>query len=115
LLALNKGRIAERYILGGEDVMLGTMLTQIAGIVARRPPKLRIARAPLFPLAWINEQLARVTGGTPFLTLDSLRMAKHRMFFSSAKARAELGYRSRPYREALVDAIDWFRAAGMIR
>jgi dihydroflavonol-4-reductase len=115
LLALDKGRIAERYILGGEDVMLGTMLTQIAGIVARRPPKLRIARAPLFPLAWINEQLARVTGGTPFLTLDSLRMAKHRMFFSSAKARAELGYRSRPYREALVDAIDWFRAAGMIR
>jgi dihydroflavonol-4-reductase len=42
-------------------------------------------------------------------------MAKHRMFFSSAKAHAELGYRARPYREALVDAIGWFRAAGMIR
>lgn len=115
LLALDKGAIGERYILGGEDVMLGTMLTQIAKIVGRRPPRLRIARAPLFPLAWINEQFARATGRTPFLTLDSLRMAKHRMFFSSARAQVELGYRARPYREALVDAIGWFRAAGMIR
>jgi dihydroflavonol-4-reductase len=115
LLALDKGGIGERYILGGEDVMLATMLTQIAKIVGRRPPSLRIARAPLFPLAWINEQFARATGRTPFLTLDSLRMAKHRMFFSSAKAQAELGYCARPYREALVDAIGWFRAAGMIR
>lgn len=115
LLALDKGRIGERYILGGEDVMLGQMLTEIAEIVTRRPPKLRIARAPLIPLAWINEQFARATGSTPFLTLDSLRMAKHRMFFSSAKAQAELGYLARPYREALVDAIGWFRAAGMIR
>jgi dihydroflavonol-4-reductase len=115
LLALDKGGIGERYILGGEDVMLAAMLTQIAKIVGRRPPSLRIARAPLFPLAWINEQFARATGRTPFLTLDSLRMAKHRMFFSSAKAQAELGYCARPYREALVDAIGWFRAAGMIR
>jgi dihydroflavonol-4-reductase len=115
LLALDQGRIGERYILGGEDVMLGTMLSEIAQIVGRRPPKLRIARAPLFPVAWINEKIAQATGRTPFLTLDSLRMAKHRMFFSSAKAHSELGYRARPYREALADAIDWFRAAGMIR
>lgn len=115
LLALEKGRIGERYILGGQDVMLGTMLSDIAEILGRRPPTIRISRTPLFPLAWINEQIARATGRTPFLTLDSLRMAKHRMFFSSAKARDELGYEARPYREALVDAIDWFRAAGMIR
>lgn len=115
LSALDKGRIGERYILGGEDVMLGTMLADIADIVERKPPVLRIAGAPLFPLAWINEQVARATGRTPFLTIDSLRMAKHLMFFSSAKAEVELGYRARPYREALVDAIGWFRAAGMIR
>lgn len=115
LLALDKGRIGERYILGGEDVMLGTMLADIADILGRRPPLFRIARAPLFPLAWTNELIARATGRTPFLTVDSLKMAKHRMFFSSAKAEAELGYRARPYREGLVDAIGWFRAAGMIR
>jgi dihydroflavonol-4-reductase len=115
LLALDKGRIGERYILGGQDVMLGTMLAEIAQIVERKPPSIRIPRAPLFPLAWVNEQIARTTGRTPFLTVDSLRMAKHRMFFSSAKAEAELGYRARPYRQAVVDAITWFRAAGMIR
>ncbi len=115
LQAMAAGRIGERYVLGGTDVMLGTMLADIAGIVGRRPPTVRIPRAPLFPLAWINEQIARRTGGDPFLTLDSLRMAKYRMFFCSDKARRELGYDPRPYRAALVDAIDWFARAGMLR
>jgi dihydroflavonol-4-reductase len=115
LLALDKGRIGERYILGGQDVMLGTMLADIAEIVGRGAPKIRLPRAPLLPLAWMNEQIARATGRTPFLTVDSLTMAKHAMFFSSAKAQAELGYRAGPYRQALVDAIDWFGSAGMIR
>jgi len=114
LLALDKGRVGERYILGGQDVMLGDMLAEIAGIVGRKPPTIRIPRAPLFPLAWANEQLRKVIGGDPFLTVDSLKMARHRMFFSSAKAETELGYRARPHREALVDAIAWFRGAGMI-
>jgi dihydroflavonol-4-reductase len=115
ILALRHGRIGERYILGGQDVMLGTMLADIAALGGHRPPFARIPRAPLFPFAWINERIARATGGDPFLTLDSLRMAKYRMFFSSAKAERELGYRHRPYREALADAIGWFTAAGMTR
>lgn len=115
LLAFDKGRVGARYILGGQDVMLGVMLAEIAAIVGRKPPTIRIPRRPLFPLAWANEQVARVTGGDPFLNVDSLRMAKHRMFFTSAKAQAELGYRARPHREALADAIDWFRDAGMVR
>jgi len=115
LLAFDRGRVGERYILGGQDVMLGDMLAEIAAIVGRKPPTIRIPRGPLFPLAWVNEQVARVTGGDPFLNMDSLRMAKHRMFFTSAKAEAELGYRARPHREALADAIAWFRGAGMVR
>jgi len=115
LLAFDKGKVGARYILGGQDVMLGDMLAEIAAIVGRKPPTIRIPRGPLFPLAWVNEQVARVTGGDPFLNMDSLRMAKHRMFFTSAKAEAELGYRARPHREALADAIAWFRGAGMVR
>ena len=115
LLAFDRGRVGERYILGGDDVMLGDMLGVIATLVGRKPPTVRLPRAPLFPLAWVNERIARVTGGDPFLNVDSLKMAKHRMFFSSAKAEAELGYRARPYREALADAISWFRDAGMVR
>ena len=115
LLAFDRGRVGARYILGGQDVMLGDMLAEIAAIVGRKAPTIRIPRAPLFLLAWVNEQVARVTGGDPFLNMDSLRMAKHRMFFTSARAEAELGFRARPYREALADAIAWFRGAGMVR
>ena len=115
LLALDKGRIGERYVLGGQDVGLGDMLAEIARIVGRKPPTVRIPRSALFPLAYANEAWCRATGKTdPFLTVDSLKMAAHNMYYSSAKAERELGYRARPYAEALADAIEWFRAAGKI-
>ena len=62
----------------------------------------------------MTEAIARRTGREPLLTLDGLRLARQRMFFSSAKAERELGYRPRPYREGLGDAIAWFRGAGLI-
>jgi dihydroflavonol-4-reductase len=94
--------------------MLGQMLADIAGLVARAPPRIRLPRAPLYPLAVLSEAAARMTGREPFLTLDGLRMAKHRMFFSSAKAERELGYRHRPYQEAIKDALEWFKRTGMV-
>jgi dihydroflavonol-4-reductase len=112
--ALKRGRIGERYILGGDDVALGDMLATIAEFTGRRPPRLKLPRAPLFPLALAAEAIARVTAREPFLTLDGLRMAKYRMFFSSAKAERALGYRHRPYREAISDAIEWFKESGML-
>jgi dihydroflavonol-4-reductase len=115
LLAMEKGRIGERYVLGGQDVPLSAMLAEIARILGRKPPKLELPVTPLFPLAWAAEQWARVSGKEPFLTLDSLRMARHHMYYSSAKAEAELGYGARPYAEALADALDWFRSAGMVK
>lgn len=114
VVALAQGRIGERYILGGQDVTLGDMLGEIARIVGRRPPTVRIPRGPLFPLAHANEALCRLTGRTPFLTVDSLRMAAKSMYFSSEKATRELGYVARPHQEALADAIAWFRQAGMV-
>lgn len=112
LLALQKGRIGERYILGGEDVMLAQLLADIAGMVGRKPPTVKLPYALVFPIAFVSEQVARVTGKAPLATLDGVRMSKYRMFFSDAKARAELGYTTRPYREAVRDAIGWFRQAG---
>jgi dihydroflavonol-4-reductase len=114
LLAWRRGRVGERYILGGQDVSLGEMLRVIAGLVGRKPPTVELPRGPIFPLAYAAEVVARFTGREPFATVDALRMAKYRMFFSSAKAEAELGYRARPYEEALAEAIAWFREAGMI-
>ncbi|MBV9220833.1 MAG: NAD-dependent epimerase/dehydratase family protein [Methylobacteriaceae bacterium] len=115
LLALSRGRVGERYILGGEDVGLGAMLAEIARLVGRKPPRLRVPRALIYPVAMLAEAAAGVTGREPFATLDGLRMAKNKMFFTSAKARAELGYQARPFREALREAIEWFAAHGYIR
>jgi len=112
--AFERGRIGELYILGGQNASLAEMLGAIARIVGRRPPRLRIPRAPLYPLAWLAEAMARHTGREPFVTLDGLRMAKYRMVFSSAKAERELGYRARPYGEGLAEAIEWFREAGYL-
>ena len=55
-----------------------------------------------------------LTSGAPFVTRDSLRMARRKMFFTDRKARLELGYQSRPYQEGVADAIDWFRKAGYL-
>ena len=115
LLALDKGRIGENYILGGEDVRLKDMLAVIAPLVGRRPPRVRLPRAPLYPLAVGAEVFARFSGREPFLTRDALRMSKYHMFFSSAKAKAELGFGARPYVRGIEDALNWFRQAGYIR
>jgi len=115
ILALERGRIGESYILGGQDVSLQDLLAVIAQLTGRRPPRLRVPRQPLFPLAYAAEAIAMITGKEPFITADGLRMAKHRMFFSSAKAERELGYRARPYASGIEDAILWFRQAGYIR
>jgi dihydroflavonol-4-reductase len=115
LAALARGTIGGRYILGGENVYLRDMLAEIARVVGRKPPRVRLPIAPLYPLAFVAEGVGLITGREPFLTLDGLRMARHHMFFNDAKARRELGYSTRPYREGIADAITWFRRHGYLR
>jgi len=115
LAALRHGRIGERYILGGQNVPLADMLRDIALLVGRRPPRLRMPRRLLYPAAVVAEMIAHRTGREPFLTLDGLRMAKHRMYFASGKATRDLGFEARPYAEGLKDAIGWFRGAGYLK
>lgn len=115
LLALDKGRIGERYILGGQDVTLRRMLADIAGLAGRKAPTVNLPRGPLYPLASLFEVVAQVTGKEPMLTRDALTMSKRHMFFTSAKAQGELGYAARPYIEAIADAMAWFKGRGYIR
>jgi len=112
LAAFERGRAGDRYILGGENLTLGEMLDMIAGITGHRKPLMQAPRAAIYPIAVAAEAVARVTGREPFVTVDALRMARKKMFFSSAKAVRELGYSTRPVREALLDAVTWFREAG---
>jgi dihydroflavonol-4-reductase len=115
IAALERGKIGERYILGGDNVLLADMLADIARLVGRRPPKLKLPRTMLYPIAYGAELLATLRGVEPFITSDGLRMARHHMFFDDSKARRELAYVSRPYVEGLADAIAWFRAHGHLK
>jgi dihydroflavonol-4-reductase len=114
LAALERGRIGERYILGGDNMTLAALLGTIACLMGHSPPRLRLPRGPIYPIAFLAEMAARITKREPFVTRDGLRMAKQRMFFTSAKAERELGYRARPAEEGFRDAIDWFRQAGLL-
>jgi dihydroflavonol-4-reductase len=114
LLAFERGRPGERYILGGEDMTLQTILAEIARLVGRTPPRIRLPYAAVLPVAYVAEGFARITGRSGRVTLEGVRMSRKRMFFSSGKAVSELGYRWRPPLEAFEDALRWFRERGLL-
>ncbi len=108
LLAFHRGRIGERYILGGDDLTLREILATIAALTNRRPPSISLPHNLILPLAYIMEAWTRLTGATdPQLTVDGAKMARKKMFFSTAKAERELGYHHRPAHDALADAVAW--------
>jgi dihydroflavonol-4-reductase len=112
VLARDRGRAGERYILGGADMSLKEILGVVAAQTGRKPPSIRLPRAAVVPVAIVSEFIARVTGREPQVTLDGLKMAKKHMYFTSHKAETELGYRFRPPEQAIVDALAWFREHG---
>jgi dihydroflavonol-4-reductase len=116
LLAHAHGRVGERYILGGENLTLQQILAKIAELTGGRPPRIKLPTTAVLPIAFGAELAARIARGwEPFATVDGVRMARKKMFFSHEKASRELGYKARPAQQALADAIEWFRSAGMIR
>ena len=115
LLAYERGKVGERYILGGEDMTLRSILGQIATLVGRKPPRVRLPYGVVLPIAYAAEGFARISGRSGRITLEGVRMSRKRMFFSSAKAARELGYTARPPVHAFEDAIRWFRDNGLLR
>lgn len=114
LLAFDKGAVGERYVLGGEDMELRAILAEVARLTGRKPPTISIPHGVVLPFAYVAEAIAAFTGKEPFATVDGVRMARKKMFFSSAKAKGVLGYAPRPAREALADAVAWFRDNGYL-
>lgn len=114
IAALERGTIGERYILGGQNVLFSRMLCDIAELMGRRGPRFRLPWYSVLPIAYAAEATAWVTGREPLTTVDGVRLAKSRMFFSPAKAEQQLGVRARPYLDGLRDAIRWFCDAGYI-
>jgi len=114
LRAFDRGRVGERYILGGENLTLREILAAISTLVGRQPPRLRLPNPVLLPVALVAEAIARVSGREPRVTLAGVRMARKPMYFSSDKAVRELGYSWRPPAAAFADALAWLRAQGML-
>lgn len=115
LRAYAKGTTGESYILGGENRTLQWILETVATLTGQRPPRIRLPHWFLLPIAHIWEGVTRMRGsGEPMLTVDSVRMSRKLMYFSSEKARRELGYSPRPGIEALRDAIEWFDQHGYL-
>ncbi len=112
LLAYAHGKPGERYLLGGENMTLLQILQTIDDLSGRRTKRINLPANLILPLAWMMEKSAMITNIEPRATVDSVRMAKKKMFFSSEKAIRELGYQYRPAMEALRDAMSWFQDNG---
>jgi dihydroflavonol-4-reductase len=112
LLAYEKGSKGERYILGGHDMSLQAILIEVARLAGRKPPRVKLPHGAVMPVAAVSELWASLFGGEPLATRDGIKMARKKMYFSSDKAKAALGYAPRPAEEALKDAVAWFREAG---
>jgi len=115
LLAFDHGEIGEQFILGGENLTLAHILGIVARLTNRREPRLRIPHDVVMPIAGLAEVWARLTGKEPFATLDGVRLARKKMFFTSDRAVKRLGYRPRPAQAAITDAVNWFAANGYLR
>jgi len=108
LLAFEKGKIGERYILGGENLSLQTILGIICDLSDKNPPMIKLPHNLILPIAWCMERWADISKKEPRATVDEIRMSRKHMYFSSDKAVNELGYQFRPAKEAINDAIEWF-------
>lgn len=110
LLAEEKGRLGERYILGGENLSLEEMLQILDGICGRHIPRARIPWiVALMATSLENFVLGTLLRREPHIPLEGVKMARYKMYVSSAKARHELGFSPRPVAEALREAVDYFR------
>ncbi len=107
-----KGRVGERYILGGDNLTLKQVLDLLAEVSGQPGPKFKTPYAVAYAFGAVDTAIARMRGTEPMAPLDAIKMAKHYMWFSSAKAKTELGFAPRAAKLALKDAVDWCRANG---
>lgn len=112
LLALERGRPGERYILGCQNLTLQEIFSRLERVSGRKAPRLRMPYGVAFAAGVVSTALSAVTGKVPRAPLDAVRMARKKMFVSSEKARRELGFNPGPVEHALQRAVDWFRASG---
>ncbi|HLI52371.1 MAG TPA: NAD-dependent epimerase/dehydratase family protein [Thermomicrobiaceae bacterium] len=112
VLALQQGRERERYLIGGENLMLADIWQRLAAITGRTAPKREIPYGLALALGWGDELRCRMTSSEPLVPIEGVHMARHRMWVDCAKARDELGFEPSSVDAALGRAVDWFREHG---
>jgi dihydroflavonol-4-reductase len=115
LLAAERGRVGERYILGNRNMTLAEIVAELAAIIGRPAPRIRLPYAVAWTAGAVSTALSTfVTHRPPAIALEAVRMSRRRMFFDAAKAVRELGLPQTPARQALEDAVTWFEEKGVI-
>ncbi|HEY6084876.1 MAG TPA: NAD-dependent dehydratase, partial [Nitrospira sp.] len=109
LLAMEKGRIGERYILGNKNLMLRDIFGLLSALTGVRAPRIKLPRMAILPLAYVNHWVANLTGQPPRIPLEGIKMAKYKMHYDCSKAIRELGLPQTPPEVALEKAVRWFR------
>ncbi|HWG59842.1 MAG TPA: hopanoid-associated sugar epimerase [Candidatus Acidoferrales bacterium] len=115
LLAAEKGRIGERYILGGRNMTLKEILQALAAIAGRRAPRVRLPHGVALAAGYADEVFSRLAGREPRIPVEGVRMSRHRMFVATGKAERELGYQPGPVADALERAVRWYEEHGYLR
>ncbi|HXX21021.1 MAG TPA: hopanoid-associated sugar epimerase [Candidatus Acidoferrum sp.] len=114
LLAAEKGRIGERYILGSRNMTLKEILGTLAAIAGRRAPRVRLPHAVALAAGYADEFVARITGREPQIPVEGVKMSRHRMFVESDKAAREFGYKPADVESALASAVRWYEENGYV-
>ena len=112
LLAMQKGRIGERYILGNKNLMLREVFEILSRLTGVKAPTIKFPRLAILPLAYLNQWIANLTGQPPRIPLEGVKMAKYKMHYDCGKAIRELGIPQTPPEVALEKAVRWFREHG---
>jgi dihydroflavonol-4-reductase len=115
LLAAEKGRIGERYILGGRNMTLKEILDSLALITHRLAPRIKMPHAIALVAAYSDQWFSRLTGRDPHIPVEGVKMSRHRMFVASDKAERELGYQPGSVEAALERAVSWYEERGYVR
>jgi dihydroflavonol-4-reductase len=112
--ALERGRAGERYIVGGENLTFDALWDLLADVTGCPAARLRAPLPLMFAAAYVDEARSRITGATPFIPLEGVRMSRQRMFVDGSKAQREFDIAPRSVRQALVSAVAWYRGHGYL-
>ncbi len=114
LLIAEKGKVGERYLLGGENLTLKAMLDTLAKITGLRAPMLKIPHGLALGVAYANTVFSRLVGREPGIPIEGVKIARHMMFVDCSRAQRELGFQAGPVAAALERAVRWYEANGYI-